>query len=332
MARAAWSRRHCGVAAMHDATDAFRVAVLEALGHAPDAIEPGKLQRFATRDRRGDTAGWCKLFDDLRGGVFGCYRQGISETWSAVDRNRLTRAERVLLAQQIAQASAERQAEQQRQWAEAAQRIAKLWAECRPLVPGDPVTLYLKRRGFAGIWPLPSCLRLHRALPYWHEGQKLGIFPAMVAPLLAPDGRIVALHRTYLQSDGRKADIPSARKLTGASGPLTGACIPLFKPHAGAIGIAEGIETALAAWCASSLPTVAAYSAGNLAAWQWPGSVRRLVIFSDHDKAGTEATDKLQQRARAAGLHCTVMRPTTEGEDWADVWAGRDAALIEAAA
>ena len=61
--------------------------------------------------------------------------------------------------------------------------------------------------------------------------------------------------------------MPSVKKLTGAAGPLAGACIPLFKPAHGCIGIAEGIETALAAWCASGVPTVAAYCAGNLAAY-----------------------------------------------------------------
>jgi putative DNA primase/helicase len=317
---------------MRDATDAFRIAVLEALGHAPDAIDPGQMQRFATSDRRGDDAGWCKLFADLRGGVFGCHRQGISDSWCAVDRSSMTRADRAQLAQQVMQAAADRQAEQRLRWADAAARIARLKSELQPLAPGDPVTLYLKRRGFAGVWPLPDCLRLHRALPYWQDGERIGVFPAMVAPLVAPDGRTVALHRTYLQADGRKADVPSVKKLTASSGSLAGACIPLFKPLSGVIGIAEGIETALAAWCASGVPTVAAYCASNLAAWQWPGSVRRIVIFADHDPAGAEAADKLRQRVRSAGLDASVMSPTTDGHDWADVWAARDAVLIEGAA
>lgn len=52
--------------------------MLAALGYAPDVIEPDTLQRFSTSTHRGDTAGWCKLFSDLRGGVYGCHRQGIS--------------------------------------------------------------------------------------------------------------------------------------------------------------------------------------------------------------------------------------------------------------
>jgi putative DNA primase/helicase len=315
---------------MRDAMQDFRAAILTALGHAPEAIEPGRFLRFATSDRRGDDAGWCKLFADLRGGVYGCMRQGISEQWSTADRATMSRKQRAELAAHVMAATAEREALQREQWAENANRIARAWAQCVPLVPGDPVTLYLKRRGFGGVWPLSEVLRLHRALPYWHGAEKLGTYPAMVAPLLAPDGRMVALHRTYLHGDGRKADVPTVKKLTGAAGPLAGACIPLFKPAKGCIGIAEGIETALAACCASGLPTVAAYCAGNLSAWQWPAGVQRLVIFADADKPGREAADTLRARALTARLRCEVLTPATEGDDWADVWTAGGAVLIKA--
>jgi len=251
---------------MADPVQNFRATVLAVLGHVPEGIEPGRFHRFATNERHGDSAGWCKLFDDLRGGVFGCYRQGISETWSATDRATLTREQRIALAQQVATATAERVAVQRKQWADNAQRIAHVWAQCLPLRPGDAVAKYLKRRGTGNIWPLPDVLRLHPALPYWHGAEKLGSYPAMVAPLVAPGGRIVALHRTYLSADGIKADLPSPKKLSGAAGSLVGACIPLHGVARGVIGIAEGIETALAAWRASGVPTVASYCANNLAA------------------------------------------------------------------
>jgi len=305
------------------AEQTFQAVVMAALGHAPETIEPGRLHRFATCDRRGDTAGWCKLFADQRGGVFGCYRQGISETWSADDRSNMTRQQRAELARQVMTATAEREARQRLQWATNAQRIAELWAQCRPLMPGDPCACYLHRRGLCGAWPLPALLRLHPGLTYWHGGQPLGTFPVMVAPLVAPHGRIVALHRTYLTPDGYKANVPGPKKLTQAAGPLAGASIPLHKPAGGVLGIAEGIETALAARCASGVPTVAAYCAGNLAAWQWPGGIQRLVIFADADKAGREAADTLRTRAGAAGLRADVLAPTAEGTDWCDVWASR---------
>lgn len=301
----------------------FRAAILAVLGCAPDVIEPGRFHRFPTNQSPGDTAGWAKLFPDLRGGVFGCYRAGVAETWSAVDRARMTRHQQVEWAQQLAAATAERKAQQREAWARAAENIARTWSECVPLVPGDPVTLYLKRRGLGGVWPLPDVLRLHRALPYWHAGERLGAFPAMVAPLRDAAGRLVTLHRTFVTSDGRKADVPTVRKLTAAAGSLAGACIPLHKPRGGVIGISEGIETALAAWCASGVPTVAAYCAGSLSSWAWPPGVQRLVIFSDADRAGREAAESLRARAQAAGLAAEVLAPSEEGADWLDVWARR---------
>lgn len=316
---------------MTDPRQSFHDAVLASLGHAPEVIEPGRLHRFATSHKRGDAAGWCKLFTDLRGGVFGCYRAGITETWRAERDRPMTRQERMALARQVAEAAAEREQQRRQQWADNEQRAARLWADCVPLVPGDPVTLYLKRRGFGGVWPLPTCLRLHRALPYWDGDEKIGTFPAMVAPLAAPGGRHVALHRTYLTADGRKAPVPAVKKLTGAAGLLVGACIPLHKPRSGVIGIAEGIETALAAWCASTVPTVAAYSAGSLATWQWPVGVQRISVYADNDAAGHAAADALRTRVRAAGLQCNVMTPSEVGTDWCDVWALSRAASLEGA-
>ncbi|HOX67491.1 MAG TPA: toprim domain-containing protein [Burkholderiaceae bacterium] len=317
---------------MTDSFGSFRTELLATLGGAPATIEPGRLHRFSTSERRGDSAGWCKLFDDLRGGVYGCHRQfpGESFTWSAIDRRTMTLEQRSLLARQFEAATAEREAQQRMQWSENAQRIAQMWAQCVPISPDDPCSAYLTQRGLVGAWPLPEVLRFHPSLPYWNGVEKLGPFPAMVAPLIAPDGRTVALHRTYLTAHGRKAGVPTPKKVTGASGVLAGASIPLHEPTGGVIGIAEGIETALAAWCISGVPTVAAYCAGNLAAWQCPAGVQRLVVFADADKAGREAADTLRAKALSRHLRCEVMTPTDEGSDWCDVWAASRPTSINA--
>src|ERR1039458_1569385 len=70
--------------------ESFSDAILQATGGAPPFAEivPGKLVRFATGERKNDKAGWCKLFEDGEGGVFGCWRQGITESWQGKsDRN-----------------------------------------------------------------------------------------------------------------------------------------------------------------------------------------------------------------------------------------------------
>lgn len=313
---------------MNDPRNDFRAVLLAELGHAPEDVEPGRMVRFSTNGRRSDTAGWCKLFEDQRGGVFGCYRQGISSVWTATDRNRMTPAERAELRRQIEAARAEREAEQRQRWAANAQRNAATWAQCAALVAGDPVTRYLRHRLKAAPWPLPACLRFHPALPYWHEGQELGRFPALVAPLVSPAGKVLALHRTYLSANGRKANVPTVKKLTGAAGPLAGAAIPLHRPAAGVLGVAEGIETALAAWLASGVPTVAAYSAGNVRAFEWPRDVRRLVVFADPGEAGQQAAQALKGHAAGAGLRCDVLTPSAAGADWCDVWAAREGAEL----
>jgi phage/plasmid primase-like uncharacterized protein len=308
---------------------AFLDAVRAALGHAPDAVEPGgRLARFSTNARPGDRAGWARLFDDGQAGVYGDFRSGASGAWTARPGRALTAAERAEAAQQVAAARAEREAAQRQAWAQNGTRIEALWSRCVPLVPGDPLTLWLKRRGLAGVWPLPACLRYGPALRYWEGDRETGRYPAMVAQVTAPDGRVIALHRTYLTRDGRKADVPQPRKLTPAAGPLAGAAIPLGRPDAqGRLGVAEGIETALSAWVGSGIPTVAAVSANGLATFQWPAAaVRELLVFADHDEAGLKAAHRLRDRARAAGLHARVLAPSASNSDWNDVLraAGRE--------
>lgn len=310
---------------MRDAPDHFRTAILAALGAAPDVIEPGRLHRFSLNGKRGDTAGWCQLFEDGRAGVFGDFRSGMSSVWTAKRRERMTQTERADMAGQLAQAKAQRQDQQRQQQAVNAQRNAALWAKTVPATDGDPVALYLRRRGLAG--PVPECLRLHPGLTYWDGGDR-GTWPAMIAPLIRPDGLVLALHRTYLTTNGCKAPVPTIKKLTGAAGPLAGACIPLHEAQQGVVGIAEGIETAQAAHLASGLPTVAAYCAGNLAAYTWPAGVKRIVVFADADPAGAAAAQSLKARALRAGLSVAVMTPSTPGADWCDVWAQRGAVTI----
>ena len=233
---------------MADPINLFRDAIRMALGNAPEVIEPGRLHRFPTNERRGDVAGWCKLFADLRGGVFGCMRQGLSEVWTAADRRSMTVAERLALARHIEAATREREQQRRAEWAVNAKHVTSLWAQCMPVSDNDPVHRYLCRRLALDTFNAPPCLRLHPALDYWHEGKRLGAYPAMVATLTAPNGQLVALHRTWLTPEGCKADVPGKeKKLTCTSGALTGASIRLQKPASGVIGIAEGIETALAA-------------------------------------------------------------------------------------
>jgi putative DNA primase/helicase len=79
---------------MNSAPDRFIGAIRAAGLNPPEVIEPGKLHRFSTNGKSSDDAGWCKLFEDLRGGVFGDFRSGLSETWQAQREKPFTPAER----------------------------------------------------------------------------------------------------------------------------------------------------------------------------------------------------------------------------------------------
>jgi putative DNA primase/helicase len=199
------------------------------------------------------------------------------------------------------------------QWAANRERNERIWQQSQALTPDDAASRYLTSRGFEGMH-FPACLRYHPKLSYWYGNQSLGVFPAMLAPLVSPEGAVVALLRTYLRGDGSPADMPGgAKKLTQASGSLTGASIRLFEPVSGTLGICDGIETALAAQRASGLPTAAAYRAHGVATYRWPANLRRLVIFADNDPAGRDAALRLQERARGAGLVADVLPAPQEG-------------------
>ncbi len=296
-------------------TNEFLGAIQASLGYAPQYLEPGRFCRFGPRK-----SGWAKLFSDCLGGVYGDYRQNLSTHWSARQPQHQSRAEQAAMRHHVQLAAREREAEQRAQWAKNAERNTALWAASIPA--DDAVLSYLAARGLAQ-WTLPDCIRQHPGLAYWHADDNgdlhmLGRYPAMLAPIVS-GGKLLAIHRTYL-GDGCKADVPTPKKLTAASGPLAGACIPLDRPRGGVLGIAEGIETAVAASLGSGLPVVAAYCANALAGFTFPRCIERLVIFADHDPAGQKAAAALSHRATRAGLTPKTLTPSKPRSDWADVW------------
>ena len=114
-----------------------------------------------------------------------------------------------------------------------------------------PLRSYLSRRGLSGVRLDGGVVRFHPALGYWQcndrdETELVARYPAMVALVTGADGAPVTVHRTYLIPDGHKAPVPDPKKLMGyPGGRLVGGAIRLFAPGP-TLGIAEGIETALA--------------------------------------------------------------------------------------
>jgi hypothetical protein len=141
------------------------------------------------------------------------------------------------------------------------------------------------------------------------------------------EGNAITIHRTYLTLEGFKAPVDNPKKTMSYPSfrKLTGALARLGDPENGTIGLAEGIETALAVREATGQVCWAATSAALMEAAVLPQSIRRVVVWADNDqlKAGQKAALKLAIRLKEEGRKVKVHIPERPLEkkswDWNDV-------------
>ena len=203
-------------------------------------------------------------------------------------------------------------------WTEA-DRLAALREVAQKTVKvtkGDLVDKYLTARGVGEVI-YPKTLRF---APSLRDGDG-GLCPAMVATVQGPDGTNVSLHRTFLRGDGlAKAEMKAPRKLMPGSLP-SGSCIRLAEYTGGALGIAEGIETAMSASAMFGILVWSAINATMLAKWTPPEGCTEVAIFGDNDAsfAGQAAAYDLAHRLAVNHVTVTVHIPPKVGDDWNDV-------------
>lgn len=198
--------------------------------------------------------------------------------------------------------------------AEKLQALREAYRASRPVTKGDPVWLYLNQTRRLGIDVAPADLRYHPGMKH-SEG---GTYPVMLATMRYPDGGAASIHRTYLTEDGRKAPVASVKKFM-AGKPLNSAAVRLG-PVGRCLGIAEGIETALAAPRRFGVPVWAATNAVLLEAWVPPAGVEQVLIAGDNDASwtGQAAAFALARRLTRDGYAVEVQIPGAVGKDWAD--------------
>ena len=189
-------------------------------------------------------------------------------------------------------------------------------------VPDDGIVSdYLRSRG---ITTTPPALIGVRSLPYYDDdGVHVGDFDAVVAPILSPIGKVISAHRIYITDAVPKANRKKFMAL--ASGDtLNGAAVRLFDVDEEA-GVAEGIETALAAHQLFGIPMWSVLNANGLLTFKPPATVRRVHIFGDHDEngVGQAAAWQLAASLRRTGIEAPVNIPSTVQSDWLDVLIGR---------
>ena len=196
--------------------------------------------------------------------------------------------------------------------------LRAVWIDTEPVQPGDLVDRYLRSRGIEeGAYA--ASLRFAKRL---RDGEG-GVRPCMVALVGRPgEAKFETMHRTFLKPDGSgKAEMASPRKLM--PGPLSDGCCVMLSDWGGSgpIGIAEGIETAMAASVLFDIPVWASINALMMERWWPPEGATEVAIFGDRDEkyAGQAAAFRLAHRLAVKGVEVSLHFPKKVNWDWNDV-------------
>src|SRR5262245_12827378 len=240
-------------------TDAMLAAGLDP-GGTP-IVADGTIHRFCgPGDKRGRENCWYVLFD--HGGAFGSWRLGFTQICQPQNAQRLTKAQRRKLADQIESAKRKAEADRKEIQNEAAGRARSLWARTTALKdPNDHAYLVRKSIG-------PHCTRLYGR--------------ALCIPMYDIESHeIVSLQ--FIQSDGDKRFLQGGR-VRGCY------CLLPSSSESGfdKIAIAEGFATAASIQEATDLPVAVGFNSGNLLALA-KGLRRKyrnseLILCADDDR------------------------------------------------
>lgn len=171
----------------------------------------------------------------------------------------------------------------------------RLWTNARA-VHNSPVQRYLKNRR---IDLVPSPLRFSPRTFVRIDGS-LHKLPALLAPITNAEANIIGIAKTFLTERGnQKAAFSTNKRVAGS---LRGGAVRFFSPSAKSIFlpdliIGEGVETIMSVLAAIPFINAAAcLTAGNLAIFTPPPTVRRLWVAFDNDHAGVGALNALTSR------------------------------------
>ena len=176
-----------------------------------------------------------------------------------------------------------------------------------------------------GTPPLED-LRYHPSVLYAHNGVNYGEHPCMIAIISCNEGKIIGLHRTWLDRRHPQklevrckelGDLLPPRKVLGAA---IGA-IRLFHPtHT--MAVAEGVETALSVTQATGMPCWSGVSLPSLASAHGllpPAGCKTIFFAADNDnekpnaerlrRQKTDACKRLASAGRGAGVVMKVAVP-----------------------
>lgn len=191
-------------------------------------------------------------------------------------------------------------------------RVLRLWEEA-VAAAGTVGERYLRARAIEGELPGADVLRFHPRMTSLEDRERR---PALIAGLVNKDGVLEGIQVTLLTAHGAaKAALATPRRTIGK---LMGHYVRIDAPGDVLI-VAEGLETALSARRALGAGAWAFLSAENLAQFEPPLVIDKLVIAADHDEAGLAAAARLQARVETS-IACEIALPPDGHPDWND-WA-----------
>ena len=188
-------------------------------------------------------------------------------------------------------------------------RALALWNNAVP-TEGTPAALYLANRRVAFLVG-SRALRFSRMTS--HPAGDRRTYPALIALVTDATGTPTAVHRTYLDRDGQKADCFPVK---ASVGPIWGGAIRL-SPHDPdkPLIIGEGVETAASAGVLFGWPAWSAVSCGNMGkGLVLPREVRRVCIAADPDESDRKAALDARFRWMAEGRDVTIATPTGDSD------------------
>lgn len=222
------------------------------------------------------------------------------------------------------------------------ERVAAIMRQSTPITPDTDAYVYLVSRGLS---PNQPALRAHAAL-YCHEVG--GPLPAVIAPLTNSKGEVTAVQRIWCRRRAEYeadpgghlkmcrhlfsgqaraeversiADVPDSRMPLQVRkktlGEMQDGAVRLA-PAGRRLGLAEGVESAVAASMLYRMPVWAVCGAARLATVWVPDEVE-VWIMGDNGDTGHALAQRAVEAHEARGRRCGVIYPAERFGDFADM-------------
>lgn len=279
------------------------------------SVELVSYQLYGRKDAYREAFAWARRFLGMERG------RRTSDEEDAEQRRR-----REEVARQREEQRRKAEAEEAKRREERLETAQEIWARCVPLA-GTQGDAYLQARGIPPVaewpWDPADTIRFHPSLPYELD-RDLGRFPAVVARVQDSFGDLVAVWRIFLDRNAAaKAPLENAKV---GLGPAKGGAVRIggIGPK---IGIGEGLETCLAAWCLEGhrYPVWAGLSTSGVRSFEPPLEIERVNIFPDgdagklkdgvlHDPPGMSAAIALRDRLNPTGIKTVINEMCLQGD------------------